>query len=237
LPWQAYVITSSERVRNGDFIRFFESSGFSENEVVLGYRGDSSDCPAGFTRTVNLPRKISLSNARNTLLEAFPPTMGAFVAFPDDDCWYTPSTVKTAEKILNHADFVIGVVDREGTENDEYSYQQRVDTNLALRKSASAAIFCRSEAILGFRFDEALGLGARYKAAEDLDLVLYMLSEKLVGIFNESLRVGHPDNGRTFEYFPGSIAAMRKHISVWPHFVILILRRLAHGLLTGSLEN
>jgi hypothetical protein len=153
------------------------------------------------------------------------------VCFPDDDCWYSSVTREYAANVLDSIDFVIGVVDRTGTEETKFN-SQPIDVNprIALRGAASAAIFCRSETMRGFLFDTQLGLGAKYRAAEDLDLIFNFISKGFRGVLFEDLRVGHPDNARTFEYFPGSVAVMRKYIKIWPKMIIWILRRIAHGL-------
>jgi hypothetical protein len=131
------------------------------------------------------------------------------------------------------------VVDTSGTERDVTLESEPVDIKVALRHSASAAIFCRADSINGFRFDKNLGLGTKFKAAEDLDLILHLLSSEANGIFSKALKIGHPLKNNTFDYFPGSIAAMRKYLRRWPILSLLMIRRLAHGavyILTGGMR-
>jgi hypothetical protein len=117
-----------------------------------------------------------------------------------------------------------------GTEEQSSDGHIPVDVDVALQKSASAAIWARSECLGDFRFDEKLGLGAAYRAGEDLDLVLTMLLKGSKGLFAEGLRVGHPLRDKSTEYFPGSIAVLAKHLNKNFFFAWPIIRRLIHGM-------
>jgi len=206
------------------------SLNLSPSSICVGIRGGTlHDLPLTFDKVLELPLKISLSEARNRLMKQFPITGSEVVFFPDDDCWLGENTLSKVQRILENSDFAIGVVDTDGNENSEIIGGANIDLSVALEVSASAAIFCKSKSLEQFRFDERLGLGAQIGSAEDLDLVLYLLSQGAQGVFDESIRIGHPKKSRGMEYFPGSIAVLRKYSGVWPRTWAYMIRRLAHG--------
>jgi hypothetical protein len=126
---------------------------------------------------------------------------------------------------------LVGVVDTEGTEDLQTPGSSVLSLQKSLEVAASAALFCKGSALAQFKFDEKLGLGTKIGSAEDLDLVLDMLSRGLKGIHSLEVRIGHPKKNRSMEYFPGSVAVLRKYSRHWPSAWILIIRRLVHGLL------
>jgi hypothetical protein len=228
--WLAYTVTSLDRIQDGSFSRMIGSLNLNPRSICVGIRGGTlNDLPLTFDKVLELPLKISLSEARNRLMKQFQITGSEVVFFPDDDCWLGENTLSKVQKILADSDFAIGVVDTDGNENSEILGGSNIDLSVALEVSASAAIFCRSKVLEQFRFDERLGLGTQIGSAEDLDLVLYMLSKGAKGKFDKSIRIGHPKKGRGMEYFPGSIAVLRKYSDVWPRAWAFMIRRLAHG--------
>lgn len=233
--WVGYTVTSLDRIQDGSFSRMIASLNLDPSSVCVGIRGGTQhDLPLSFDKVLELPLKISLSEARNLLMSRFQLTGDEIVFFPDDDCWLGENTLSNVKKILADADFAIGVIDTDGSENSEIRGGSKIDLSVALEVSASAAIFCKSNVLEQFRFDEKLGLGAQIGSAEDLDLVLYMLKRGAKGTFDKSIRIGHPKKARGMEYFPGSIAVLRKYSNVWPRAWAFMIRRLAHGVLYAA---
>lgn len=228
--WTAYLITSLDRVRNGDVYRLVSSLPIGKIKFVVGCRGfnpESVELPDGVY--VKLPERISLSEARNRLLESVHPGDTDFAFFPDDDCWLPEKFLMVAEQWLQDFDFVVGVIDTDKTEFARKGIGKLIDTEIALQRAASAALFFRSSVLANFKFDARLGLGARFRAGEDLDLVLTLLQEGKKGVWSPDLRIGHPKKDRGLEYFPGSIAALKLNSHKNPLLLFLGLRRLAHG--------
>lgn len=228
--WVGYVITSKDRLLNGELIKMLNSLPNSGMRLVVGCRGfETTLLPSFITDAIELPLEISLSDARNILLDFSPSKTDEFVFFPDDDCWFPSGAIKVAEHWLKKFDFVIGVIDMEGGEYAKIGDGFAIQGKLALEHTASAAIFARSKALKEFRFSRALGLGTKFKAGEDLDLVFCMLREGQLGVWTPDLRIGHPKKNRSMEYFPGSIAALILNSRKSPLFVFFAIRRLIHG--------
>ena len=228
--WVGYLITSEDRLDSGDFTKLLASLPQSGVRLVVGCRGfDHSRLPPEVKDKLDLPLATSLSDARNMLLETFPYGAGDLVFFPDDDCWLPAGALDIARQWLQTSDFLIGVVDVEGGESASIGHVYSIQEQVALKKAASAAIFVRGEAMDGFRFSPSLGLGSKFKAGEDLDLILNMINEGKGGVWSPDMRIGHPKKNRSMEYFPGSIAALAMNSRKRPKFLLLALRRWIHG--------
>lgn len=241
--WNAYVVTSADRILDGSFEKFLESvlRQSAQVRVIVGLRG--CDLPLETVRkvhaTVRLPFNTSLSKARNELLAAYPSANNEWVCFPDDDCWYPEGLLNEIDSAKNSLDFLIGVIDtgqKVFPNNEDPRNGIEVDLQLALRVTASAALFVSGEKIQHFRFDERLGLGAKVGSAEDLDLVLFLLQQGNKGIYTQDLRVGHPYKPqRDGQYFEGSIAALSKFYGCIPMARYSALRRTIRGIILATL--
>lgn len=229
--WTAYLVTTLDRVADGQFHRLIESLDLSEVNLIVGCRGfDSSQLPIAMVTAVPIPLETSLSKARNILLSQYPPNAHDLVFFPDDDCWLPAESLKVAQYWLDQNSFLIGVVDTDLGEYAKIGQIFQVDLELALKNAASAALFFRGSTLEGFLFDEKLGLGASFKAGEDLDLVLSAMKEGFKGSWTPDLRIGHPKKDRSMEYFPGSIAALKLNSRGASLLKLLALRRVVHGI-------
>jgi hypothetical protein len=237
--WTAYVVTSQDRINDKSLEKFLQSILKEDNQVdiVLGLR----DCflpdsvKDKITSAVSLPFRVSLAKARNELLSAHPPSDENWVCFPDDDCWYPNNLLAEVESASKGNDFVLGVIDT-GEKNYDLEQLSKQPTHItlqvALKQTASAALFISGRSLRDFRFDERLGLGAKVGSAEDLDLVLNLLHKQCRGVFTSSLRVGHPYKPqRKGEYFEGSIAVLSKYFGKLPRARYSAVRRLINGLL------
>ena len=230
MVWFLYTVTSFDRFADGSFDRMRQSMPQGA-KLFVAFRGFTPENLGDYSGAITLPFLTSLSKARNALLEEYPPDKEGIVAFPDDDCWYPKELAESVEINMEGHDFLLGVVDMSGTENSFMKGSAEVDLDVALQSSASAALWVNASSFGDYKFDEALGLGAKYKSGEDLDLIVLLLSEGSKGMFLNGLRVGHPARDRSMEYFPGSIAVLAKNRAsklavCWP-----LARRLAHGVL------
>lgn len=237
--WIAYVVTSEDRIVDGSFEKFLNSVTLQEEDlrIVVGLRGCSlpEKLSKKVTLSIALPLQTSLSKARNELIYAYPYGPNDLVCFPDDDCWYPKGLLEKIEGYVSSADFILGVIDTGQKElpPPRDSWQSvSVKLDVALKHSASAALFVSGNKMKDFKFDQRLGLGAKVGSAEDLDLVLFLIRESAVGFYFDDLRVFHPYKPqRDGEYFEGSIAALSKYFGKIPLARYSAFRRLIKGLL------
>src|SRR5205085_12199555 len=115
-----------------------------------------------------------LSAARNVGLRL---AIGAFVAFPDDDCWYSPHLLTDVAQWFasNTAyDFVSGQYGEPAYAHPGFPRMSMPITVTTVWECASSVtLFFRASVFrAGFRFDERLGAGAALPAGEETDLVL-----------------------------------------------------------------
>lgn len=165
----------------------------------------------------------ALSHARNL---ALPHCTGAILGFPDDDCSYPPGVL--ARVIAAFDDPALGVftgaaVAPTGRLGSGRWHNQAgpITRANAWTTAMSFTLFIRRDLMdrVG-RFDEQLGLGARYGAAEETDLLLRALALGAVARYDPSLLITHPDKqltptaaARAFAYGTGCGYVLRKHRS------------------------
>ena len=117
-----------------------------------------------------------LSRARNVGLAA---ATGEIVAFPDDDCWYSPGLLEEVRWFFSTQSeynmLSAGVRDETGTPSGNRWVRDCCDLGTAnlFRTSVGMALFVRRDRAESFRFDESLGVGAgtRFASGEDTDYV------------------------------------------------------------------
>jgi glycosyltransferase involved in cell wall biosynthesis len=167
-----------------------------------------------------------LSRARNVGLEH---VTGDVIAFPDDDCWYTPGLLeKVCAWFEAHCDFqvlTVGAVDRAGGVSGNRWVQDQCEIKPvnAFRTTFSPSLFLhRSEGFPKMHFDETLGVGCGtpYSSGEETDFVLKLLKAGVRGYFDRSMQVGHPkrdmlsgtvEGDRARGYGRGMGYVLRKH--------------------------
>ncbi len=182
--------------------------------------------------------RMGLSKARNLALAN---ASGSIVGFPDDDCWYPygffVQLLKAFKDYGGHDFLTCKTVDEEL----QPSVGQFLASSQEIRKTNtfwagnSNGIFIRKKALDEVDgFDERLGVGADspYRAGEETDLLLKLLSCQAKGKYLADLFVHHPsvpENtesavARASQYAPGIGKLMAMHqFPVW--FVALRILR------------
>lgn len=138
--------------------------------------------------------KVSLSKARNIGIEI---ASGRYIAFPDDDCWYSSTVLSEVKEAFDEtgADSICcGAYD---PDKNRYlssrippKSRKRINVLNALALPISIGIFAIRDSNISF--DEELGVGAKWGAGEESDLVLRLLNEnKLIEYFKD-IHVFHP---------------------------------------------
>lgn len=135
-----------------------------------------------------------LSRARNIGLRQ---ARGAYIGFPDDDCWYNGSAV----------DSVIAFFDRNpdiGIYSGIYTEPGRKNPNFPMKpcelsprnlwgRACSVGLFLKREALGGcsLLFDERIGAGTDMPIGEEIDLMMCLLLTGVRGYYDPSLIIYH----------------------------------------------
>jgi glycosyltransferase involved in cell wall biosynthesis len=184
--------------RTNELRRLLESltqQDFSDYEVILVDQNDDDrlrDVMEEFAGRVALVRISSpkgVSRARNNgILKA----SGEIIAFPDDDCWYSPGLLRKIDGWFRdhpkYSIFAVGAVDEEGIPSGNRWLQSSCDLlpMNVFRTTFCSSLFLRWEALYGNVFDEGID------RAEETDLVLRILDSGLRGRFDRTWHIGHP---------------------------------------------
>lgn len=185
----------------GRLLRSLAESNYQNFEVIIVDQNGDDRLNAilkGFSsfKVIHLrtPAK-GLSKARNLgLIHA----KGEIVGFPDDDAWFQVDTLKTVMELFRapEIDGVTGrCVDEKG-DNSVINFPDR-RKNLTIwnvwSTAVSTTIFLRRSVLpQGQIFNEELGLGAKYPAAEETELLLRLLRDKRNITFIPEIVLGHP---------------------------------------------
>lgn len=173
-----------------------------------------------------------VSKARNL---GFAQAKGDIVAFPDDDCWYTPTLLANVARWFsehdNYSIFAVGAVDETGIPSGNRWIQSNCDLRPMniFRTTFCSSVFIRnSERSRAAFFDETIGPGSLsiFACGEDTDFVLQLLELGLRGRFDRTWHVGHArrdmlsssiSRERAIGYGRGMGRVLRKHslYSLW----------------------
>jgi GT2 family glycosyltransferase len=203
--------------------------------IVVDQNEDERLAPvlARFTqalRITHLRAPLGVSRARNLGLGH---VTADLVAFPDDDCWYSPDLLHRVTSFFSTHPRSDGIGGRITDERGRTS-AGRPDTGLgpmtifnAWKRTALAALFVRRALLerIG-QFDESLGPGAGtpWGAGEDLDYVLRSLQAGLTIDYDPTLTIHHPpkrehtadpDIRQGFDYGAGYGRVLRKSGVPW----------------------
>jgi len=213
---------------------------FSDYEVILvdqNHDDRLQDVMEEFAGRVPLLRISSpkgVSRARNTGLRR---ASGELIAFPDDDCWYSPGLLAKIDRWFRdqpkYSMLAVGAVDEEGVLSGNRWLQSSCDllpVNI-FRTTFCSSLFFRWEALYGNLFDEELDRG------EETDLVLRILGSGLRGRFDRAWHIGHPrrdmlsldvPRDRALSYGWGMGHVLRKQ-----SLLLLLVGLLAYDVLRG----
>jgi glycosyltransferase involved in cell wall biosynthesis len=248
--------------RTTELHRFFASlkeAGCQECEcIVVDQNPDDRLLPilavwADRIAITHLRSSPGLSHARNVGLAA---ANGIVLAFPDDDCWYSPHLLEEVRSFFadnsRYALLSAGVRDESGRLSGNRWVRDRCDLATAnlFRTSVGMALFVRRDRVCGaFEFDESLGVGAgtRFASGEDTDYVFRLLRAGLRGRFDRRLTVYHArrdmlsggaNAARAYSYGCGMGRVIRKQgkLPLLPAFVAFDVMRLGYSLLRGRPE-
>lgn len=166
------------------------------------------------------------SKARNAGLAM---ATGQFIAFPDDDCWYSSSLLHDVYAWFEaHSEYdilTVGACDDRGVPSGNRWIQRHCEIRPvnAFRTTFCSSIFLRSTAAVKTTFfDESAGpgSGSPWFCGEETDYVLQLMQKGSRGYFEGSLTVGHPkrdmlsgeiDHRRAKGYGSGMGYTLQKH--------------------------
>ena len=175
---------------------------------------------------------------------------GEIVGFPDDDCTYPPGVLAAVDAAFA-ADPALGLlsgaVEAPGGglgSGRWHKVAAPVTRANVWTTCVSITLFPRRGVLDGVGgFDEALGVGARFGAAEETDLVVRALDAGVRGRYDPALRVAHPDKrltaeaaARAYSYGLGCGFVLGRHcfgVAAVATFLVRPLGGLVLGLVRG----
>jgi glycosyltransferase involved in cell wall biosynthesis len=174
---------------------------------------------------------------------------GELIAFPDDDCWYTPDTIANVVRAFEANDALAGLsgcwVDEDGAPSGMPwpTARQAITRDSAWRSAIAFTMFFRARAVRGIAFDANVGVGAGtlVGAGEETLYLLHVLATGGAVVYEPSIRVHHPWKGvgaipfrKAYSYAIGfGYVATKTHYPasfLLPRLVIPWARFIASGL-------
>lgn len=232
-----FTITDSIRISSGELDRFLASFSTKTFSLFLGVRNSPNyRFPIGVSgRVLHLPLEISLSKARNLLLQRYLSEVSekSYIFFLDDDATFATNFNDELQKIVSSPDFIVADIPSEGIKRKQ---GREISKNIKgldflLREATSNNLLIRNDVFRSFRFDEKLGLGTPMIGGEDSDLAISLLVNEYQGVYVPSLKILHLQNAQGRTYFFPSVAVLLKHRKRNPVVWILIVRRIISGVL------
>jgi glycosyltransferase involved in cell wall biosynthesis len=203
-------------------------------------------------RILHIRCELGLSRARN---EGLSYITGDVVAFPDDDCWYSPKLLEHVVRVLDDDWRLAGITGRLVDEQGR-SGTARFDKEPGLlnqanawQRVASITIFLRTQVVEAIgEFDENLGVGAGtgWEGGEDIDYALRAVEAGYKVYYRPDIRVCHPSPpepsnypklaNRAYRYGIGIGRVWRKHnYPLW--LVLYYLARPIGGMLLRIVQG
>ncbi len=133
-----------------------------------------------------------LSRARNFGMSK---ATGAIIAFPDDDCWYSPEILFMVSRLFQtnpQVGFISGQYSEPESQGRFPRKAQKINIWSVFRCISSITLFFRREVIQGMFFDERLGAGSTLPASEETDFVIRLLEKGVHGFYTPELKIYHP---------------------------------------------
>lgn len=176
-----------------------------------------------------------LSRNRNLGLKM---ATGSIIAFPDDDCEYPINTLETIDNLFKkraNLDFI--TINIKDTKTDRYFIKEH--DNRKFNKynfkpyAISIGIFIKYKKLDDVTFDESLGAGTYFGAAEESDLISKLIDLNYAGKYYGSYYVLHPIDVQHLPYLKiinryksynlGFGALMKKEIILRKKYMFLFL--------------
>ena len=145
-------------------------------------------------KIIHIKSKIKgLSKNRNIGLNQ---ASGEIIAFPDDDCEYLKDTLNVVVNKLENSEFemVLGkIVERNGQDSLRRwgKKEMNVSKKNFYKKSSSITIFYKKK-FFNYRFDEKLGVGAKFGACEDADFIYQKCIQSEKVLYTPEIKIYHP---------------------------------------------
>jgi glycosyltransferase involved in cell wall biosynthesis len=198
-----------------------------------------------FTIVYNKNNSPGLSKNRNIGLTY---AHGDVIAFPDDDCEYKTDTLQTVNDFFSETDYDFLTLRQEEKMSGKSDFKKMqcniVFSNVFRICMISFTIFARRTLLINFKFDEQLGIGARYGSGEESDMIAYFLKKKVKGFYDGNKIIYHPvhnqsyNNERAYNYVTGFGALHKKlflHYKQYYylfHFIWMVVRNIAAIIIT-----
>jgi hypothetical protein len=200
-------------------------------EQAAGFR------PNGFLDAIATPERMSLSAARNLLIERAR-AAGLFhersvVLFPDDDCWYPNGALRhIVDAFTVSAELDLWFCRYSASPDSMDGYPER-PAKIAdvVRKASSNTLAVRGHLLAGgLRFDETLGVGTPDNGGEDTAFAIAAFGRSRSARVLDGTCIGHRDPDRQFvaRYYRGALFAIARNHNV-PGTGFELLRKLAVG--------
>lgn len=186
------------------FLKSLDSQTYREFELIVAdQNGDGRLLPilAAYNERfpiLHLESEPGLSRARNVGLQHL---TGNIVAFPDDDCWYSPQLLEQIVRFFSDYPKLDGFTGRLMDELGQ-SGATRFDKEAGLlaqtnvwKRVASITIFLRRSVVEAVgEFDEGLGVGAGtiWGGGEDIDYALRAIEAGFKIYYRPDIHVFHP---------------------------------------------
>jgi glycosyltransferase involved in cell wall biosynthesis len=205
---------------------------FTDYEVIIvDQNGDDRvmNILAEFTGVVSYIRLCCSPGACKARNLGFSTAKGEIVAFPDDDCWYTPSLLANVDQWFREQNrysiFAVGAEDEAGVRSGNRWIQSSCDLHPinVFRTTFCSSLFIRNtEQTHEAFFDETIGPGgtSSFGCGDETDFVLQLMGMGQRGRFDRTWHICHArrdmlsssiSQKRATSYGGGMGYVLRKH--------------------------
>lgn len=168
---------------------------FNNLQLIFIDQGDNKTSFSKLNKNIKFTyikyRQCSLSHARNIALKY---VEGKYVGFPDDDCWYSPQTLK---QVLYHFSngrngIIAKGVDETGKMTNRFSSKSQEISLYNHCGAISYTIFLKFDPTLFF--DENIGVGSNlgFLSGEESDYLYHFLLQHTNVYYDKNIIVHHP---------------------------------------------